>query len=274
MKPYYQDECVTLYHGDCRDILADLPVADLLLTDPPYNIPQRAAVVRRNTTTIEHWGSAGHNVAVQEWRPLVQLAGDAWIVDFGLQANDGCALARAHEAVCWVPTNFYALIKEAPPPTPRPGFCSALEIAVVSRVGKPKWYGSGYVPNRWSGLTPNRRNAADHPTQKPIEPMRALIRALSPVGAIVLDPFVGSGTTLRAAKDECRKAIGVEIEERYCELAARRLDQGVLDFSEAQMSRHPGVNAARTTTRRTPTTRPPFPGGVPAPGCHPKPKER
>ena len=124
----------------------------------------------------------------------------------------------------------YALVKSAPAPTPRPGFASAVELAVVSRVGKPKWHGSGYVPNRWVGLTPNRAGTdMGHPTEKPSEPLLALVGALCSADGMVLDPFAGSGTTLRAAKDLNRKAIGVELEERYCEVIAKRLAQDVLD---------------------------------------------
>lgn len=233
MKPYYQDDYATIYHGDCREVLAALPTVDLLLTDPPYGIPKGAAVWRRNGTAIEDWGDAGHNSAVKGWRELVNL-GDAWVVEFGVRAGDGFAVAAGHAAVGWEPSNVYAIVKSAPAPTPRPGFANALELAVVSRNGKPKWHGSGYVPNRWIGMTPNRAGTDwGHPTEKPSEPLNSLTAALSAPGALVLDPFMGSGTTLKAAKDLGRRAIGIEIEERYCEIAARRLAQEVLDFGGA-----------------------------------------
>lgn len=230
MKPYYDDGQVTIYHGDCREILPSLDPADLLLTDPPYGIPAGAAVKRG--PTIEDWATEGHNVTVDGWRALVNLA-DSWVVEFGAQCRDGFAVAAAHMVLNWQPSNVYALVKSAPAPTPRPGFASAVELAVVSRVGKPKWHAAGYTPNRWIGRTPNQaRTDLGHPTQKPIEPMQALIRALSPPKGLVLDPFAGSGTTLHAARDEGRRSIGIEMEERYCEIAARRLDQGVLSFGE------------------------------------------
>lgn len=68
----------------------------------------------------------------------------------------------------------------------------------------------------------------DHPTQKPLALLSRIVRSMVPVDGSVLDPFMGSGTTLRAAKDLGRRAIGIEIEERYCEIAANRLAQGVL----------------------------------------------
>ena len=232
--PYYADEFVTLYHGDCREVLPTLPPADLLLTDPPYGIPAGAAVWRRNGTAIEDWSDEGHNAEVAGWREVVRLGADAWVVEFGVRAGDCFAMASRHADVGWSPSNMYALVKSAPAPTPRPGFASAVELAVVSRVGKPKWHGSGYVPNRWVGLTPNRAGTdMGHPTEKPSEPLLALVGALCSADGMVLDPFAGSGTTLRAAKDLNRKAIGVELEERYCEIAAKRLAQGVLDFGGA-----------------------------------------
>ena len=228
-EPYYSDDHCTIYHGDCRDILPTLDAVPLLLTDPPYGIPAGAAVWRKNGTSIEDWGDVGHNAIVDGWRQLVNLT-DAWIVEFGLRAGDGFSVATDHIGVGWVPSNLFALVKSAPAPTPRPGFCNAIELALVSRSGKPKWHGTGYVPNRWIGMTPNRAGTDwGHPTEKPAEPLNALVQALSTApDDCVLDPFMGSGTTLRAAKDLGRRAIGIEIEERYCEIAAKRLGQEVL----------------------------------------------
>ena len=75
-----------------------------------------------------------------------------------------------------------------------------------------------------------RVNGTAHPTVKPLDLMRWLVRLLTPPGGVVLDPFAGSGTTLLAAVDEDRRAIGVELEERYCEIIAKRLTQGALDL--------------------------------------------
>jgi site-specific DNA-methyltransferase (adenine-specific) len=231
--PYYADDAVTIYHGDCRDVLGSLPATSLLLTDPPYGIPAGAAVWRRNGTAIEDWGEEGHNVTVTDWRQMAVLR-DAWIVEFGLRAGDHAAMVAEHVAVGWVPCNFFALVKQAPPPTPRPMFANAIEMAVVSRSGHPEWHGTGYVPNRWIGMTANRLGTGmGHPTEKPVTMLVGLVAALCGVDGLVLDPFMGSGTTLRAAKDLGRKAIGIEVDEQYCEMAARRCAQDVLDFGGA-----------------------------------------
>jgi hypothetical protein len=228
-EPYYTDDHCTIYHGDCRDILPTLDPVPLLLTDPPYGIPAGSAVWRKNGTSIEDWGDAGHNAIVDGWRQLVQLSGDAWIVEFGVSASSWLDVAGGHTAAGWTPSNTFTLVKSAPAPTPRPGFASATELALVSKVGQPTWHGTGYVPNRWIGLTPNRAGTSwGHPTEKPAEALNSLVQALTAPGDMVLDPFMGSGTTLRAAKDLGRKAIGIEIEERYCEIAAKRCAQEVL----------------------------------------------
>ena len=234
MTPYYQDDRVTLYHGDCREMAPGLPPADLVLTDPPYGIEPGAAVWRRGGSAIEDWGEAVHNIAVEGWLCPLAVAEDAYLVEFGRGNPEALVAAQASHRGCgWVPWRHFALVKSAPAPTPRPTLVSGFELALISYRGKRPWYGSGYVPDRWIGLTPNRRGEGVHPTQKPEDPLRSLVGALSPPGGLVLDPFAGSGSTLRAAKNMGRRAIGIEIEEHYCEIAARRLSQEVLDFEEA-----------------------------------------
>lgn len=213
-----------LYHGDCFEILPTLGKVDAVVTDPPYGIPAGAAVWRRNGTAIEDWRDEIHNVEVTGWRERVRIA-DGWIVEFGVRAGDGFSLAAKHLAAGWQVSNLYALVKSAPAPTPRPGFANAVELAIVSRAGKPKWHGGGYVPNRWIGLTPNRAGTdSGHPTEKPLEAMESLIGALSASGVIVLDPFMGSGTTGVACANLGRKFIGIEIEKRYFDIACERID--------------------------------------------------
>lgn len=229
MTPYYQDEWVRLYLADCRDVLPSLEPADLVLTDPPYGIEAGAAVWRRGGHAIEDWGEAGHNVTVADWRGLLVVAADAYFVEFGMNGPEpSAALTAAHRDAGWTPWRNFALVKSAPAPTPRPTLVSGFELALMSYRGKRPWYGTGYVPDRWIGLTPNRRGEGVHPTQKPEEALRQIIGALSPPGGLVLDPFAGSGSTLRAAKHMGRRAIGCEIDETHCETIAERLSQGVL----------------------------------------------
>ena len=211
MKPYYEQDGITIYHGDCREILPTLDTGaiDLVLTDPPYGIGVTGMTLGNGLRTIyrgeSNWDSEPANVQplLDLKKPTVIWGGNyfglppsrCWFVwDKGTGANDfaDCELA-------W--TNRDAVVK--------------------------KYFRS------WVGSNAKERNESDrsHPTQKPVELMRWCID-FYPAAQTVLDPFMGSGTTLRAAKDLGRKAIGIEIEERYCEIAVKRLQQAVLPMGE------------------------------------------
>lgn len=226
MTPYYEDESVTLYHGDCRDVLADMAGESVaaVLTDPPYTqrthskarTPERegvtafAAIDDRDLREIlRDCGhvSAGWVVATLDYRHAVEF-----------EANPPKHLKVMRLGV-WVKTN----------PTPqltgdRPaqGWES---IAYMHRDDRrSKWNGGGSHGNYVAPIPPPE----GHPTAKPLPLVAQWVRWFTAPGDTVLDPFAGSGTTLRAAKDEGRKAIGVELDERYCEVIARRLSQETL----------------------------------------------
>lgn len=217
MSIYWQGDGITLYHGDCREITAWLDT-DVLVTDPPYglgyesnrnrdkrNVKVGTPVANDKDTTIRDevlaaWG-VKPALLFGKWtceRPVATKARLIW--DKRVQGTGDLNIP-------WGPTDE--------------------EIYVL---------GSGFVgkrgPNiiRVQMLNSGDANRPNHPTPKPVPLMEALI-AKCPPGTIA-DPFAGSGSTLVAAKLQGRKAIGVELEERYCEIAARRLDQGVLDFGD------------------------------------------
>ena len=242
-EPYYTspDGRIVLYCADCRDVLAHLPAADLLLTDPPYGIAN-GVFWRRNGTILSHDRDARHNVRVDGWRDQVRLANPAAIVEFcngQLAALD--AVRSAHRQAGWQEWRLYVLAKATPPPSVRPTFASSFEVALVSYCGRRPWYGGHHVPDSWHGITPNAAGCGVHPTQKPLTPIRRLIEALCPPHGLVLDPFAGSGTTLVAAQVLGRRAIGVEIEERYCGIAVERLRQQPLPLPEPEPVRQPAL---------------------------------
>ena len=206
-KPYYQDERsgITIYHGDCREILPDLlGLFDLLLTDPPYGIRAAKRGAHSSIRDCDRWPEA-------EWD-------DKTVSDAVAQA-----VARARLAMVWG-GNYYTDV--LPPssswlawikPEAGTGFSLAdmelcwTNLGCAARVRFAPW-----------------RDGHAHLTQKPVAVMAWCI-ALAPKDmSTILDPFMGFGTTLRAAKDIGRCAIGIEIEERYCEIAANRMRQGVL----------------------------------------------
>jgi len=198
MKPYYDRGGMTIYHGDCRDILPGLPQVDLVLTDPPYP------------------NNADHFLAGIETARLVlgSLHVPEAIVFWSELEHPPCSLPLVAVHV-WHRSNVNGRPYEA-----------AYQFATDGRKRRSEVFRH---PAIFAGAGPGCHEYLGHPTQKP----RALIRRLmeKSAAALILDPFMGSGTTLRAAKDLGRKAIGIEIEERYAEIAARRLEQEVLPLS-------------------------------------------
>jgi site-specific DNA-methyltransferase (adenine-specific) len=195
MKPYYEDDAVQIFHADCRELLPELS-ADLVLTDPPYGIG-----IANNPFRQKHERS--------DW--------DDSPVDNELLA---LAISRCSDAVVWggnyfdLPPSQGFLIWDKVQPE---SFSSAMcEMAWMSQQSPAKIFQRHVVSYKKT-----------HPTQKPIELMRWCIEKF-PDAQTILDPFMGSGTTLRAAKDLNRRAIGIEIEEKYCEIAAKRMAQTVM----------------------------------------------
>ncbi len=206
-KPYYQDDAVTIFLGDCRDILPGLPTVDLVLTDPPYGIG-------------DIWqGGKGHGWRVTEGNKHMRNAWDSEAPDLGF------LLALNVPTVIWGGNYF-------PLPLSRgwlvwrkesTGFTlSDAELAWTNQDTVIRVY--EHARSKLTGKQAEQR----HPTQKPVGLMRWCIEQIKTPAILILDPFMGSGTTLRAAKDLGRKVIGIEIEERYCEIAAKRMSQTVM----------------------------------------------
>lgn len=212
MKPYYEQDGVTIYHGDAREIAGQVAY-DVVLTDPPYGTGQKVAYdVFRDT--------------LANWQPLAD-----WLVDL----PQPMAFTLSH-------TRLFDLKR-------RPqwlGVWDKMYTSGIVHVGaSPTWEPICFynLPNqsrgrgRWDDVFryvgrgfPALDERLPHPCPKPIALYRRLVQVL-PDG-VVIDPFMGSGTTLLAAKDLGRRAIGIDVSEAYCELAARRLSQGVLFGSE------------------------------------------
>lgn len=215
MKPYYDEDGVTIYHGDAREVLAAIH-ADVMVTDPPYGMQHRSGRALAGTfgdCAIDgDSDTAVRDEVLAMWAPLPALVFGRWSVPrpvgtrMVLTWDKGDFLGMGDLSLPWKP--------------------STEEVYVI---------GTGFVGHRggsvlrFQGIGPYQQARGErvHPTQKPVEVMRALIEKCAPLADIV-DPFMGSGTTLRAAKDCGRRAIGIEIDEAYCEVAAKRLAQGVL----------------------------------------------
>lgn len=219
-EPYYQDDLVTLYHGDCREVTAWLE-ADVLVTDPPYGITWTYGGFRSKK---KHSGIAGDtDTAVRD--EVLAAWGDRPGAVFGAPLLP--APPATKQVLVWQKSDEAGVVGSTT------GFRRDWEaIYVVGRWPKVKAQRSSVIRSNARSLVPlvaaRYRNdtGTGHPHTKPVDVMQTLILG-APDGAIA-DPFTGSGSTLVAAKHLSRRAIGVEIEERYCEIAAKRLCQDTL----------------------------------------------
>lgn len=218
--PYYDDGTCVIYHGDCREVWEWWGIADgIMVTDPPYGIGYETGMDHRSGTdrsrprsVVGDEDTALRDYALKMWGARPALVFGSWKVARPdrtraiLTWNKGLNCGMGDLSLPWKP--------------------NTEEVYVL---------GSGFTGHRGSSVLDFQAPVSQvswgrvHPNEKPVELLRALIAKCGQVGEIV-DPFMGSGTTLRAAKDLGRKAIGIEIEERYCEIAAKRLAQEVLDF--------------------------------------------
>lgn len=239
--PYYAEDGITIYHGDSLDVLAETaPSIDAVVTDPPYSSGSRLEAQKSSSGAMLRAGrfadrpieldqmtstgfvwllravaarcrhllpDGGSFVSFIDWRQWPNLVG----------ALETCNL-RVQGMIVW-DKGHYGLGN---------GFRSQHELICHAAKGVPNIYdkGCGNV------LHAPRVDPVDHPSPKPVGLLTRIIEVVAPPNGVVLDPFMGSGTTLRAAKDLGRRAIGIEVEERYCEIAARRLAQGVLTFDK------------------------------------------
>ncbi len=210
--PYYDEDGITIYHGDCRQILPHLPKVDLVLTDPPYGIGEARG---KNKTRWQLAEPKDYGVASWDDSPPPSWLFD-WLMDISRhQIIFGGNYFGLPPSSCWLVWD-----------KDNTGDFADCELAwtnLKKAVRRLKW--------RWNGMLQENmanKELREHPTQKPLEVMKWAMSHAPEDCYFMLDPFMGSGTTLRAAKDMGRKAIGIELEEKYCEIAVKRLAQGVL----------------------------------------------
>lgn len=216
MKPYFEDDLVTLYHGDCLEITEWL-AADVLVTDPPYGMAYVSnkskydgpteAIANDNSTEIR-------DLVIDMWAEKSALIFGTWKVARPKNVKQliiwdkGDVPGMGDLSLPWGPTHE--------------------EIYVMGNTnGFYGKRGGAVIRANTLGAMDSRRPA--HPTPKPVALMERLIEKT--VG-VIADPFAGSGATLVAARNLGRKVIGVELEEKYCEIIANRLSQQVFDFGD------------------------------------------
>ena len=243
MTPYYDDgKGIVIYHGDCRDVLPTLEAGsvDLVLTDPPYGEHQAVWDTAKPCESIwdqmqrilvsggvlYYWGFWGHAEWVLGNARRVGLTPQTQITWWFRTGRPEKLSYREDTENAWY-------FSKGEPST----FNPAQDLEPYEDENNYRRYGrNGKHPGTvWiaSRIFHNHPQNVGHPTQKPLEIFNKILRISSNADDLVLDPFMGSGTTLRAAKDLGRRAIGIEISEAYCEIAVRRLSQMVLPLEVA-----------------------------------------
>jgi len=226
LTPYYADAHVTIYHGDCLEILPTLEPVDLILTDPPYGIGEANG---KNKGRSKPFGSrkdakntrgkeiAARDYGVSQW--------DASPIDWPLMQD----VITKGKYACIFGGNYYPV----PPSSAwlvwdkeNSGDFADCELAWTN-------YGSAVRIKRhmWNGMLRKGNEKRFHPTQKPLDVMLWCIELCPGDPKTILDPFAGSCTTGVAAKSLGRKCICIEREEKYCEIGAKRMRQEYFDFS-------------------------------------------
>lgn len=226
MKPFYEQDGITIYHGDCREVLPEISSGvGCIVADPPYTFGLRST---EQGGKAGSWGDLMNNAMFYSWflvefkRLLSHSQGAAWVFNSWRSMP---VLARASSDAtwpilsvlvwdkCWISADGQRGLR---PSYELVALFADTDFAMVDRGTPDIWR------EQWSSQKPS-----GHPAEKPVPLVRRMIKLSARDGA-VLDPFAGSGSTLVAAKDLGLHAIGIEIEERYAEIAARRLDQTVL----------------------------------------------
>ena len=217
MTPYYDHAGIVIHHGDCREILPTLEKCDLLLTDPPFGVGNFVQVTGRlmgrgkNHGMAVEWNESPPDLEIFHLFKEKSRHRIIWGANFFNSFEDKGG------AIVWVKRQSM------------PNFSKA-DIASCTHFQKTE-----IIEIPWTNFTVTHKAESDHPCERPVELYEWCIRYLPFDLQTILDPFMGSGTTLVAAKNLGRKGIGIEIEERYCEIAAKRLSQEVFDFEEPKL---------------------------------------
>lgn len=246
--PYYQDDSVTIYHGDCREIMRDMESGsvDLLWCDPPYGHANQNGDLQSSRIGVKGARKRKAEPIANDDAASMREVVDGMLIEAARVLKPDCCCCCCcggggpEPTFAWLAQRmdaeglafFHSVIWDKTARGPGMGwrFRRDHEMVMVShrRGGKLSWEDSESAVSNIMRFRPPISRA--HPNEKPLDLVLQFVRLTTKAGGIVLDPFMGSGTTLRAAKDLGRRAIGIELEERYCEIAARRMQQECLSL--------------------------------------------
>lgn len=234
--PYYEDDLVRLYQGDCLDVLPHLaPEVDLVFTSPPYNLGDMTGGLANLAGGYNTHRDTMPRDAYEDWQREVLRACWATLTESGAIFYNHKPIIREGTAALptrlnpGLPLRQIVIWHRKMGVNWAPGhFLPVHEWIMI--LAKPAWRlrdkSVSHLSDVWE-VRPVMRDE-EHPAPFPLALPARAIDAASP--RVILDPFAGSGTTLRAAKDAGRKAIGIELDERYCEITAKRLQQEAFVF--------------------------------------------
>lgn len=219
MKPYFDEDGITIYHGDCRELLPEMGPVDVIVTDPPWS--SVAGTVKPSKELV-----IGNHRAVELWAEVAPLL-------------------RARRVLLWLPIDADPRAWLTPIALPFlrliyirraiPGYAGRVlrdgESIYVLGAWPQARKGAMVIPGGLSITYKARDRVNGHPAPRSLIASAFIVRWWSGANETILDPFAGSGSTLVAAKQLQRRAIGIEIEERYCEIAAKRLSQQTLGLA-------------------------------------------
>jgi site-specific DNA-methyltransferase (adenine-specific) len=245
VKSYYNHAGITIYHGDCLEVMPQLPQVDMILTDPPYGttdckwdsiIPfepmwEQIGRIIKNDGVVIMTASQPFTTALISSNP--RMFKYCWVWNKKLAGNGILAKKqplKIHEDIVVFGGKNYFPQMETGKLRGKGGIID--KHGTFSNKERKKVWNNYYYPKsilEFSGA--GMRRTRKHPTQKPVELMKYLLKTYTDKNGLVLDFAMGSGTTLVAAKELCRRAIGIEISEEYCEIAVKRLAQEALPCS-------------------------------------------
>lgn len=211
MRPYYEDGVVTIYHGDCRDVLPELPAPDAIVTDPTW--PNASVPLFGSDDPAGMMADMFYALPALPARLAVQLGCD----------SDPRFLLTVPPSLPFFRVAWLEVVRMAY----RGRLGHTGDVGYLFGAPPPSTPGRHIIPGRMTDADPFGKQA-DHPCPRKLGHVMWLVHRWTDAADLVLDPFGGSGTTAVACRELGRRCVLIEIEERYCEIAAQRCSQGVL----------------------------------------------